>query len=97
MCLTILFPPLVVEREHGRAVVVHDASSSVKMLITSHRRPPHLREVTVGKGRSRAGDPLVPERGAEPLRRQPEDVVEVQRPCKAQRRRHLHHHLSQKR
>ena len=100
---TVLFPPFLVVGQHGRPVVVHDAAAAAaaapacrraRSLRSSSRRP-HVGEVAVRERRARPADPLILELGEDPLRHEPEDVVEVHgeaaRPHAAQAQHHLRH------
>lgn len=100
---TVLFSPILVEGEDGLPVVVHDVAflSSFSGSLAAGGGggvAPHVGEVAVREGRGWAADPLSSQVGAEPLRRQPQDVVEVRRHAAAQARRrhgrrHHHHHV----
>ncbi|BAS84038.1 Os03g0332201 [Oryza sativa Japonica Group] len=105
---TVVFSPLLVEGQHGGAVVVHDAgaaaaiaavacspsASRLRQLMPGGRDGlPHVGEVAVGEGRARPADALPPELGEHPPRRHPHDAVQVRREAARPHAPQAHQHL----
>lgn len=88
MNITILVPPLDEVREESLRIVGSNAPAAfLTRALLLPKDPPHLRYVAVDQGRWRAPDSLAPQLVSDPLRPQPQDVVEVEQSQQARKRR----------